>query len=302
MNNGISSGIKHFSLWAWSLPVASTVTQFTFWQPRLQSTVSKALCAAQRSYSRALRAWLSEPTRCTRPEQLRRLYREAGESQEGRLASSALQLFTKQKDSSVQLFFVSLAVAGVPVAFSLQHFHVTPRSHCQPIDTTAALDNVPAVVWPRLRFYSRVTVRMVVLLSIFSPLAFLYPISCLHPRARTVWLGLLRLSLQWCGPAFTKWAQWASARGDLLPPDVRAVLETLQNAAPAESRADTLRTLQRSLSMPIDEVFAYIDLEPAGSGAIAQVHRAELTPKAAAFCGISPDQVLPSSYCICLVS
>lgn len=263
MKNGISYGIKCITVLAWHWPAASITRQFAS-LPRPQCAASEAV----------------------------------------RLSSSALHRLTVQKYSPLRLVFISLAAAGVPAALSmLPVFKLAPCSHCQPIhNPTGTLDFVPAAVWPRLQFYLRVAMRMVVLLSILSPLAILYPVSCLHPRARTLWLGLLQLSLRWCGPAFTKWAQWASARGDLLPPDVRAVLETLQNAAPAQSRADTMRTLQRSLSMPLDEVFAYIDMEPAGCGAIAQVHRAGLTPKAAAMCGVSPDQVtllLLERICCC---
>jgi hypothetical protein len=210
-------------------------------------------------------------------------------------STSPLSLFKKLKYRHVQLASSMLAASGVSaVCLALQLCQPTTCSCRQPIQTAATLDFVPTALWPRLHFYSKVAVRMVVLLSILCPLAVLFPLASLHPYARNAWLGLLRFSLRWCGPAFTKWAQWTSARGDLLPADVRSVLETLQNAAPSQSPADTLRILQRSLPMPVDEVFAHFDMEPVGCGAIAAVHRAVLTPKAAALCGIFPDQV---SFC-----
>ena len=300
MNNGIYCGFKRITVWAWTLPATSGVTR-QFASGRC--AVSEALAYAAQGHSdRAFRAGI--------PVSLRWIWRShAAEWQVGRrwstgrggnceqagiLRNGVLQNRAKQKKFPLQLVFVSLAAAAVPAALlMLPNFPMSPWSGYQPTHRpTATLEPMPEAIWPRLMFSTRVATRMVVLLSILVPLAMLYPISWLHRYARTLWLGLLRLSLRWCGPAFTKWAQWVSARGDLLPHDVRAVLETLQNAAPTQSHADIMHTLQQSLPAPVDEVFARFDMEPAGCGAIAQVHRATLTPEAAALCGISPDQVL----------
>jgi hypothetical protein len=294
MINSTSRGIRCISVRAWNSLFDSSITQLRSWR-RLQFAVAEALlCVAPRNHYRSLSVRLSRPQVWTRPKQtvqLGRWFWGAAHAQGG-FSKNALWLLTGQKYGKLQLGCLSLAAAGVLAApWLLPASPLTACSHCQPIHPTAALDYIPVAVWPRMHFYLRVASRMTALLSILLPLCLLYPISCLHPCARSLWLGLLRTSLRWCGPAFTKWGQWASARGDLLPQDVRAILQTLQNAAPAQSHADTMRTLQQSLPMPVDDVFAYIDPEPAGCGAIAQVHRARLTPGAAAICGISPDQV-----------
>jgi hypothetical protein len=169
---------------------------------------------------------------------------------------------------------------------------LVPLPHCQAIHIpVVSLDCVPGGLWRKLQFYASVLLRGAMLFSIVVPLALTYPLSSLHPRVQAIWLSLFQLSLRWCGPAFTKWGQWASARGDLLPHDVRSVLETLQSKAPSQPPKYTIETLHRSLPLPFDEVFESFEMEPIGSGAIAEVHRARLTPAAAAMCGISAEQV-----------
>lgn len=219
---------------------------------------------------------------------------------QGKFSTSKLWIITQQKCRPLQAVLMSLAAAaGVPTALSvLPLFRPTNYSRCQPISPVYAASVVPVAILPRIRFYCRVAVRMVVLMAILAPLVILYPVGCWNSYARATWLNLLWLSLPWCGPAFTKWGQWASARGDLLPSDVREVLETLQNAAPAQPAASIKKTLQNSLPMPIDEAFSSIDWEPCGSGAIATVHRAVLTPEAAALCGFPAGQVkIPPLHC-----
>ena len=298
MNDGVSRGLKRITVWAWNLSATSGVTrQIRSGRCICVASTSGALAyAAHRHSARALRVGVPVPVRWTwRSHAAEQLlgYRWHSKSGGSSLGTGRLYKPTPQKTRPLQVVFISLVAAAVPAALSMVPlFNMSPGSSCQPTHNPAGtLESMPEAAWPRLKFYWRVVTRMVVLLSILSPLAILYPISCLHRHARSLWLGLLRLSLRWCGPAFTKWAQWVSARGDLLPHDVRAVLETLQNAAPTQSHADIMKTLQQSLSGSVDEVFAHFDMEPAGCGAIAQVHRATLTAEAAAICGISPDQV-----------
>lgn len=160
-----------------------------------------------------------------------------------------------------------------------------PSPSSQPLSEPGLVSNVA--------FVAHMCFRTALLLTILVPLLLTYPLANLHRYGRSAWLQLLRHSLKYCGPAWAKWGQWASARPDLLPTDIREVLETLHTAVPPHSAAATRAVLQQSLALPLDEVFAHFEWEPIASGAIAQVHRAWLTPEAAALCGASPDEVPP---------
>ena len=168
------------------------------------------------------------------------------------------------------------------------------QSHCQGLPSSPSSQPLsePGLV-SNVAFVAHMCFRTALLLAILAPLLLTYPLANLHRYGRAAWLQLLRHSLKYCGPAWAKWGQWASARPDLLPTDIREVLETLHTAVPPHSAAATRAVLQESLALPLDEVFAHFEWEPIASGAIAQVHRAWLTPEAAALCGASPDEVPP---------
>lgn len=170
------------------------------------------------------------------------------------------------------------------------------QSHCQAMHPshTPQSQSQPGAL-SQLAFVVHMCFRTALLLSILFPLLLTYPLANLHPYGRSAWLQLLRHSLKYCGPAWAKWGQWASARPDLLPTDIRQVLETLHTAVPPHSAAGSRAVLQNSLPLPLDEIFERIEWEPVASGAIAQVHRAWLTPKAAELCGASPDEVRHST-------
>lgn len=137
--------------------------------------------------------------------------------------------------------------------------------------------------------------RGVVLLCIIIPLVTFYPFTKLHASLRRLWLAMLAQTLAWCGPAFTKWGQWAAGRPDLLSLGVRRVLETLHTDAPKHSKQQTLQALRRALPAHINELFDELNLEPQASGAIAQVHRGRLSAAGAQLCGADPGQVCMQS-------
>ena len=137
----------------------------------------------------------------------------------------------------------------------------------------------------------RVLQRTLWLLCLLIPLAATFPITSLHPALRTLWLHALSGSLFWCGPAFTKWGQWAAGRPDLLPADVRQVLETLHTAAATHSAAASATAVRQSLGDELGDVFASFEAAPIASGAIAQVHRARLSAHGAALCRRQPGEV-----------
>ncbi len=78
------------------------------------------------------------------------------------------------------------------------------------------------------------------------------------------------------GPAFIKWGQWAASRQDLFPRDLCEQLEMLQSSAPEHSFWYTKKIVERSLGMPIHELFDTFDESALASGSIGQVHRATL--------------------------
>lgn len=86
----------------------------------------------------------------------------------------------------------------------------------------------------------------------------------------------LRLALEELGPIFVKFGQILSTRPDLIPADIVAELDHLQdNVAPFDS--DTfIAIVEGALGAPVDQLFARFDREPLASASVAQVHTAML--------------------------
>ena len=94
----------------------------------------------------------------------------------------------------------------------------------------------------------------------------------------------LHLSISLCGAALVKWAQWASVRRDVFPPDFCDAMGHFHDDAPKHSRAQTRREIRKHLGAPLERVFAHFPAEPVASGSVAQVYRAVLAPEVAAAC------------------
>ena len=86
----------------------------------------------------------------------------------------------------------------------------------------------------------------------------------------------LRLALEDLGPIFVKFGQTLSTRPDLLPPDVVAELEKLQDDVPPFPGEQARRMIERSLGCAVGDVFASFDETPMASASVAQVHAATL--------------------------
>ena len=86
----------------------------------------------------------------------------------------------------------------------------------------------------------------------------------------------LRLALEELGPIFIKFGQALSTRRDLIPLDIADELAKLQDRVPPFDSALAVATIQRSLGLPLDAVFAAFDTTPLAAASIAQVHAATL--------------------------
>jgi ubiquinone biosynthesis protein len=86
----------------------------------------------------------------------------------------------------------------------------------------------------------------------------------------------LRRALEELGPIFVKFGQILSTRRDLLPADVAAALELLQDRVAPFPGSEARRRIESELGAPVSELYASFDETPLASASIAQVHPATL--------------------------
>jgi ubiquinone biosynthesis protein len=86
----------------------------------------------------------------------------------------------------------------------------------------------------------------------------------------------LRLALEELGPTFIKLGQLLSTRADLLPPDYRAELTKLLDAAPAVPSNVIEEIVEHELHAPVDTAFASFDAVPLACASVGQAHTATL--------------------------
>ena len=130
------------------------------------------------------------------------------------------------------------------------------------------------------------TLRVAHLATIFTPAGLALPPCLLEQALRgdlsssllhDHWFPLFIRCLDAAGPAFVKLGQWASTRPDIFSWKICEHFSHLHSKVRAEPIADTLATVQRALGdLPFEEVFTEFEVDPLGSGCIAQVHRAKL--------------------------
>lgn len=86
----------------------------------------------------------------------------------------------------------------------------------------------------------------------------------------------IRMALEELGPTFIKLGQFASNRPDILPAELIAALEALQDAVPHFPEQDAIRIIEKELGKPTWALFETFEEKPFASASMAQVHKATL--------------------------
>ncbi len=89
------------------------------------------------------------------------------------------------------------------------------------------------------------------------------------------------------GGLMIKVGQFMSSRLDVLPPEITAELEGLQDEVPAVPFAEIAASAEAELGMPLDRAFASVDPRPIAAASLGQAHRARLGPLDALETGLS---------------
>ncbi len=89
------------------------------------------------------------------------------------------------------------------------------------------------------------------------------------------------------GGLMIKVGQFMSSRLDVLPPEITAELEDLQDEVPAVPFPEIRALAERELGMPLADAFAWVDETPVAAASLGQTHRAILGPIDSADTGLT---------------
>ncbi|OUE27024.1 ABC1 kinase family protein [Clavibacter michiganensis] len=89
------------------------------------------------------------------------------------------------------------------------------------------------------------------------------------------------------GGLMIKVGQFMSSRLDVLPPEITAELEDLQDEVPAVPFPEIRALAERELGIPLADAFAWVDETPVAAASLGQAHRAILGPLDSADTGLT---------------
>ncbi|WP_316318817.1 ABC1 kinase family protein [Clavibacter michiganensis] len=89
------------------------------------------------------------------------------------------------------------------------------------------------------------------------------------------------------GGLMIKVGQFMSSRLDVLPPEITAELEDLQDEVPAVPFPEIRALAEHELGMPLADAFAWVDETPVAAASLGQAHRAILGPIDSADTGLT---------------
>ena len=121
-------------------------------------------------------------------------------------------------------------------------------------------------VGKRISFAFRVLLRLPILLVLWSPLV---PAYLLLPSS--YFYGYLKHVLEWSGPVFVKFGQWASTRPDIFSESFVASIQSLQDSVNPHPYSYTLNLCKRTFG-ELGMHRLIVDEKLIGSGSMAQVH------------------------------
>src|SRR5262245_28391929 len=86
----------------------------------------------------------------------------------------------------------------------------------------------------------------------------------------------LRAMLDELGPTFVKFGQLLSTRPDVVPPDIVAELQKLQDDVRPVPYDEVERVIREELELSVEQLFTEFETQPVAAASIGQVHRATL--------------------------
>jgi len=89
------------------------------------------------------------------------------------------------------------------------------------------------------------------------------------------------------GGLMIKVGQFLSPRLDVLPPEVTAELEQLQDEVPPVAFAEIRASAEAELGVPLERAYAWFDETPVAAASLGQAHRARLSAEDAAIAGFA---------------